>query len=64
MVELTIGSRFYYGDKLCEVVKGTCINSICVFDTNDRKCEKAKCNALLRHDGEWVHFEEVKNDKN
>ena len=60
MVELTIGSRFYYGDKLCAVVKGKCINGICVFDTNERKCEKAKCNALLRHDREWVHFEEVK----
>ena len=62
MIELTVGSRFWYGDKLCEVVKGSCINSICVFGPNERKCEKAKCNALLRHDGEWVHFEEVKND--
>lgn len=62
MVEMTIGSRFWYKDKLCEVVKeGNGIGcDICVFDEGSRKCEKSKCTIIERHDGNSVFFKEVK----
>lgn len=64
MVEMTIGSRFYYKDKLCEVVEGDC-NQDCVFFDNHKKCEKANCFWSIRHDDKDVCFKEVKeNDKN
>ena len=59
MIELTIGSRFYYKDKLCEVVKGVCYLNNCVF-TNTNKCKKIKCGSYQRHDKTQVCFEEVK----
>ena len=67
MVEMTIGSRFYYKDKLCEAVKeGNGIGcEKCVFDKYASKCAKAKCLIEERHDGKSVYFKEVKgNDKN
>ena len=66
MVELTVGSRFWYKDKLCEVVK--CENNgqicgRCAFN-GKLKCGKAKCCASERRDGNTVYFNEVENDKN
>ena len=62
MVELTVGSRFYYKDKLCEVVnEGIGIKcKKCVFDEGSRKCEKSKCSSIERHDRKSVYFREVK----
>ena len=61
MIEMTVGSRFWYKDKLCEVVYDK--NGIgcdrCVFDEGSRKCEKSKCTTIKRHDGKSVHFMEV-----
>ena len=59
MVELTIGSRFYYKDKLCKVIEGDCSLKGCVF-MNIRKFDKAKCCSDERHDGKQVYFKEVK----
>ena len=61
MVEMIIGSRFYYKDKLCEVVKDSsnfkCIR--CVIYGDRRNCEKAKCFAGNRHDCQSVFFREL-----
>lgn len=62
MVELTIGSRFYFKDKLLEVVKYEDDGPLCGrCEFNGKlKCGKAKCCASERHDGESVYFKEVK----
>lgn len=65
MIEMTIGSRFYYKGKLCEVSEfntprgNSC--SKCVFN-NTKKCGKAKCCYEHRHDKQEVIFLEVEND--
>lgn len=61
MVELTVGSRFYYKNKLCEVVQGgySCVH--CVFH-NRRKCKRIKCTFCERHDKNDVYFKEIKHD--
>lgn len=61
MVELTVGSRFWYKNKLCEVVEGECALNYCVFK-NKNKCDKAKCFFGERHDNKKVYFKEVKNE--
>ena len=59
MIELPIGSIFYYEGKLCEVVKnGNCLNG-CVFK-NSNKCNKIKCDSYERYDKKDVYFKEVK----
>ena len=62
MVELAIGSKFWYKDKLLKVVKYEDDEPLCVrcifFGT--AKCSKQKCNASERHDGNSVYFREVK----
>ena len=62
MVELKIGSRFYYKDKLCEVVEGGCNLNECVFKGTN-KCSKVKCFDYQGIDRIDVIFKEVKNDK-
>ena len=62
MVELTVGSRFYYKDKLLKVVKYEGVGPLCgrcVFN-DTAKCQKTKCCASERHDGYSVFFKEVK----
>ena len=62
MGELTIGSGFWYKDKLCEVVEFEsafkCI--ACKICGDRRMCEKTNCFADSRHDGKSVCFAEVK----
>ena len=56
MVEMTVGSRFYYKDKLLEVVKYEDDRPLCercVF-LDKVKCGKAKCCASERRDGNAV----------
>lgn len=62
MVEMTVGSRFWYKDKLCEVVETETdfICGKCAFTLDVRKCRKAKCSVVDRHDGKSVYFMEVK----
>ena len=62
MVEMTIGSRFYYKNRLCEVVETETdfVCGKCVFDCNVRKCNKSKCNTYARKDRKSVYFREVK----
>ena len=62
MVEMTIGSRFYYKDKLCEVVEEDCSGMNGVLNGDVRKCNKAKCHASERHDKKFVCFKEVKDE--
>lgn len=62
MVELTLGSRFWYKDKLYEVAEGDCALNYCVFK-NKNKCDKAKCFLGERQDKKDVYYKEVKNDK-
>ena len=61
MVELTIGSRFWYKDKLCEVVEEEsefkCIR--CRIYGDRRMCEESNCFADSRHDGKSVCFKRV-----
>lgn len=63
MVELTIGSRFWYKDKLLEVVKYEDDGPLCGrCEFNGKlKCGKAKCCASERRDGNSVYFKEVDN---
>lgn len=62
MVEMTVGSRFWYKDKLCEVVETETdfICGKCIFNTDVRKCRKSKCYSVDRHDGKSVYFKEVR----
>lgn len=62
MVELTVGSRFWYKDKLCEVVETETdfICGKCVFASSVRKCNKSKCNVYDRKDRKSVYFKEIK----
>ena len=61
MVELTVGSRFWYKDKLLKVVKYKDNGPLCgrcVFN-GTAKCQKAKCCASERRDGNAVYFKEI-----
>ena len=62
MVELTVGSRFWYKDKLYEVVKYEDDGPLCgrcAFN-DELKCRKSKCCVSERHDENAVYFKEVK----
>lgn len=67
MVELTVGSRFWYKDKFfCEVVENGIIDlhcESCVFKYNYKKCNKQKCFPDDRHDGKLVYFKRI-NENN
>lgn len=70
-IELPIGSRFYFDDKLFEVVEGNCNCSSCVFykrifegadyDEYLDCCYAIKCYGGERKDKKDVYFKEVKN---
>ena len=53
MVEMTIGSRFYYKNRLYEVVENesgyTCKGCVFLVDMSC-KCKKPKCYSPERHD--------------
>lgn len=61
MIELTIGSRFWYKDKLCESVEAEsdfrCGN--CILKTDASWCGTSGCFPSERHDGKPVYFKEV-----
>lgn len=59
MVELKIGSSFYYKGKLCEVVEGNCSLNECVFK-GTAKCKEVKCFDYQGIDRIDVIFKEVK----
>lgn len=60
MLDLTIGSRFYYKNKLCEVKEGSCSDN-CVFN-GTQKCCKLKCKSTNRQDKTDVCFSKVDED--
>lgn len=62
MVELTVGSRFWYKDKLCEVVETEIDYSCnrCVFYADANTCDNTECRAGKRHDVKSVFFKEAK----
>ena len=70
MIDLAIGTKFYFDDKLFEVVEGGCNCSSCVFykrifegDDYDKYldcCYAIACCFDGRKDKKDVHFKEVK----
>ena len=66
MIDLPIGTRFYIGDRLIEVVEDIeeeYLCSDCVFRFNiDVPCELFECYEHLRKDKKSVYFKEVSND--
>lgn len=61
MVELIVGSRFWYKDKLYEVAEhnGACwACTSCPF--KNEECNEIKCSNDMRHDNKDVYFKEVK----
>ena len=63
-LELPIGTRFYYENRLCEVVDSNlsyCCPKCEFFDKfwNDPMCEIMICNEKDRHDGKRVIFKEI-----
>lgn len=61
MLELTIGSRFYYKEQLCEVKKGSCSDN-CVFNGTEKCCKQLKCRSTNRQDKIDVCFNKVDED--
>ena len=61
MVEMTVGSRFWYKNKLCEVVKYNDDGPLCGrCEFNGKlKCKKTKCCESERRDGNAVYFKEI-----
>ena len=62
MVEMTIGSRFYWKGKLCQLVEAEIDPPCgeCVFYTDIRKCRDTDCFAMKGQYVEPVYFKEVK----
>ena len=65
MIEMTVGSRFWYDRKLCEVVEteSNFMCDRCVFDADRYTCENTECRAAKRHDDKSVVFRKVEEDK-
>lgn len=61
MIELPIGTRFYYNGVLCEVSDRECIHCTnCVIGDEDYKsCKMFVCEKSERKDGMGVFFERV-----
>ena len=70
LIDLPVGSRFYFGDKLVEVVEGEYECSKCVFhkrifssrdyDEYFPCCYAMNCSCAERKDKKDVYFREVK----
>ena len=62
MIELSIGTRFYYKGVLCEVSDRECIHCMnCVLNTEDYElCKMFVCEKSERKVGVGVFFERVK----
>ena len=64
MTELTIGSRFYCGEKLLEVVEVDCVTcKNCALASFPEECKKSVCSKAERHDHKSVCFKEVASSK-
>lgn len=63
MLELTIGSRFYYKNHFCEVKEGSCSENICILD-GTKNCSKLKCESTNRHDKKDVYYSKVDEEYN
>lgn len=61
MLELTIGSRFYYQNQLYEVKEGSCSDN-CVFNGTENCCKQLKCRSTNRLDKTEVTFSKVDDD--
>ena len=52
MIELTVGTRFYYNGELCEVSSEQCWHCTdCVFNDDLASCRMFVCEQATRHDG-------------
>ena len=63
MLELTIGSRFYYQNQLYEVKKGSCSENNCIFD-GKKNCSKLNCDSEDRHDKKDVYYSKADGKNN
>ena len=61
MIDLTVGSRFYYKGKLLEVKEGSCSDN-CVFNGTENCCKQLKCKSTNRQDKTDVCFSKVDED--
>lgn len=64
MIELAVGTRFYYKGKLCEVSDEECIHCMnCVNDNDVASCRLFACEQEERKDKTGVFFKRVKNSR-
>ena len=64
MIELAVGTRFYYKGKLCEVSDEECVHCMnCVNDNDVASCRLFACEQKERKDKTGVFFKRVKNSK-
>lgn len=60
MIELTVGTRFYYNSELCEVSSEQCWHCTgCVFNDDLASCRMFVCEQATRHDGMGVFAKRV-----
>ena len=64
-LELPIGTRFYFQNRLCEVIESGEDTFKCLKCAFFRKhmCQINSCYIFERHDGKCVFFNEVKQSK-
>ena len=64
MLEMEVGSRFWYNGKLCEVKKNDrYCSDMCIFYKDKDECPNTKCRVWERHDGVSVTYEYVEHGR-
>ena len=64
MIELAVGTRFYYKGKLCEVSDEECVQCMnCVNDNDVASCQLFACGQEERKDKTEVFFKRVENSR-
>ena len=64
MLEMEVGSRFWYNGKLCEVkTNDRYCSDRCIFYKDKDECPNTKCRVWERHDGLSVTFEYVEHGR-
>lgn len=59
MIELMVGTTFFYNDRLCKVSEANCLHcSRCVFHDSEA-CTMMDCEQEKRHDGKGIFFEDI-----
>ena len=64
MIELAVGTRFYYKGELCEVSDEECAHCAnCIFTHDLDSCKMFACEQEERKDKTGVFFKRVKNSR-